>query len=566
MDYRGPIAGSPLIPPLAIGLGFVLGLAVFGSLYFYQRYRHPWFRRVVATLVIALAAIALAAAFWFLPTPGLATAKLSPQPLSGPITVQFDRPVSRRLLEKSISPDVPGMWVFEQPLYSTHVYRQVSFFPSESLWPDTEYTLQFQGIRSLVTKATAAAELRFKTVAPPEVASIETPSGTSDSVLVYLSAAADQFSEFEFEFSPTTPIEITKLADWSGYRLRFSAPLRPDQEYLLIVRRTNVGWNLDENRVAQRGDTVEVARTTFRSTPALAAAIARNYPVVPFAVSPQDGWTGVSLNAPLKISFDRPVNRQSAQDRLQVVPSTIGSFRWEGHTMIFQPAQPWRASADYQYTLAAGVEPAEGLSSDLNLRVKFRTQDASLRLKVPAYLQQHTLSCEVAALRMALAFYGVKVSEEELLAKVGVDDTPHQGDVWGNPHERFVGNVDGKQMVDGYGVYWGPIARVAGDYRPSEAFSGWTIQQLTGELQAGHPVVVWVYVRGGVPATWRTPDGQEIFAIRDEHSVTIVGFAGPADNPTEIIVNDPLIGQTTWPRALFDKKWAAFGNSGVAVR
>ncbi len=566
MDYRGPIAGSSLLPTSVLGWGFILGLVIFGLLFWFWRYRRPGFRRLVIALLAALAIAGLVMVVWFLPTPHLATKKLDPQPLDGPITVEFDRPVSRKFLEKTLEPEVSGMWVFERPLYATHVYRRVTFYPSESLTPGTEYTLSFRGIRSLVTSHTAAAELRFKTKASPEVTSIETPSDNSDSVLVYLTAEPDRFHEFEFEFSPTVPVEITRLSNWPGFKIRFTGPLRPKEEYQLIVRRTNVRWNLDENLVTQRGETAEVARTTFRSTEALAAAIARTYPVVSLAVSPQNDWTGISLKAPIKIAFDRPVDHTSAQERLSFSPATTGTFRWEENTLIFQSNQPWRASTEYQYTLAAGVKPIEGLPSDKALSVKFRTQDVSTRLNVPVYLQQHSLSCELAALRMALAFYNVQTSETELLGKIGVDSTPHQGDTWGNPYQQFVGNVDGKQMIDGYGVYWGPIARVAGEYRPSEAFSGWSIQQLTAELQAGHPVVIWVYVRRGTPARWKTPDGQEIFAIRDEHSVAVVGFVGPSDNPTEIIVNDPLVGRVTWSRALFDRKWASFGQSGVAVR
>jgi uncharacterized protein YvpB len=166
---------------------------------------------------------------------------------------------------------------------------------------------------------------------------------------------------------------------------------------------------------------------------------------------------------------------------------------------------------------------------------------------------------------MALAFRGVIVSEEELLAKVGVDPTPHKGDVWGNPYERFVGNVDGTQMKDGYGVYWGPIARVASDYRRAAAFEGWTIGNLTQEIQNGNPVVIWTYAGRGRQTSWKTPEGRDIYAVRDEHTVLAVGFVGQPSNPTQIIINDPLIGKIYLSRALFDKKWKIFGNSGVVV-
>lgn len=59
---------------------------------------------------------------------------------------------------------------------------------------------------------------------------------------------------------------------------------------------------------------------------------------------------------------------------------------------------------------------------------------------------------------MALNFKGVNVSEDDLIPKVGFDKTPHNGNIWGNPYTAFVGNISGRQMVDGYGVYWGRAA------------------------------------------------------------------------------------------------------------
>lgn len=387
MDYLGPIAGSPLVPPLVIILGIIFAFLTAGTLFFAGRYRHHLFIRLLALQLLFLGAATVAAAYWFLPTPSLAST-IPPASLAAPLTIRFSRPVSRRTMVKEITPEVAGIWVFEQPLYSTHVYRQVSFYPDSGWQPDTVYSVQLAQIRNLVSTRTATAEFTFHSISSP-------------GEITATSTAPDQTS-----VSPT--------------------------------------------------------------------------PVPPPAATP--------------------------------------------------------------------------------------SPPPSFRLNVPAYLQQHALSCEVAALRMALAFYGVKVSEETLLDKVGVDNTPYKDGVWGNPHEKFVGNVDGKQLVSGYGVYWNPIARVANEYRPAEAFSGWSISQLTAELKANHPVVIWVYVRSGVPVTWKTTSGQEIFAIRDEHSVTVVGFVGPTDDPTQIIVNDPLVGRAYWSRAMFERKWNSFGRSGVAVR
>src|SRR5204862_750243 len=82
--------------------------------------------------------------------------------------------------------------------------------------------------------------------------------------------------------------------------------------------------------------------------------------------------------------------------------------------------------------------------------------DQVLNLKF--HKQEHSLSCEAATLKMVLDFYGMNVSESDIISKMPADPTPRSNDAWGEPNIGFVGNIDGKMMVDGYGIYWGPLA------------------------------------------------------------------------------------------------------------
>jgi uncharacterized protein YvpB len=281
--------------------------------------------------------------------------------------------------------------------------------------------------------------------------------------------------------------------------------------------------------------------------------------------SPRDGWSAVGINNQVKVTFDQEVDKKSAESKFAISPNVPGSFSWDGNTMIFTPSSAYGFSTKYTVTIASGVKTVKGQDSNKNFNMSFTTQEQTVKLAVPAYLQKYSLSCEIASLRMALAFKGHQVSEDTLLAQVGLDPTPHSGNTWGNPHKAFVGNVNGRQMVDGYGVHWEPIGRVARMYGAATEFQGWNITQLTETIANGNSVVIWVYAGGGYPTSWTTPDGQTIAAYRDEHAVTAVGFVGPASNPSQMIINDPLHGQVYWQRATFDKKWSSFGNAGVVV-
>ncbi len=280
--------------------------------------------------------------------------------------------------------------------------------------------------------------------------------------------------------------------------------------------------------------------------------------------SPANGATGVKPGASLSFTFDQEVDHASAEQRFSIQPPVQGSFAWSGSTLTFKPATLSR-DMTYTVTLVAGIVGSEKIPSKQDMRVSFTTEPTQVRITVPYYRQQRNLSCEAAALRMALAAKGVFVSENELLDRIGVDPTPHNGNVWGDPHAAFVGNVDGRQPTTGYGVYWEPIARVGSQYRPSRAFTGGTISQITAEIAKGNPVIIWGNATTGARIDWKTPTGKTVLAINGEHTRVVKGFVGSQDNPTSIIVNDPLYGERVYSAASFDRDWSLLARSGVIV-
>lgn len=183
--------------------------------------------------------------------------------------------------------------------------------------------------------------------------------------------------------------------------------------------------------------------------------------------------------------------------------------------------------------------------------------------------QDHALSCEVAALKMALAYRGVTVSEADLIRSVGTDATPKRKvngvTVWGDPDEAFVGNIDGAMLVDGYGVYWGPIARTARAFRRAEPFQGWTPGQLAHAIQDGNPVIVWGYLWGGKQTSWQTPGGKIVRAVTREHVFVVNGFRGSADSPEGFFLVDPIYGRRYYALDEFMQRWDSLGDSGVVI-
>lgn len=191
----------------------------------------------------------------------------------------------------------------------------------------------------------------------------------------------------------------------------------------------------------------------------------------------------------------------------------------------------------------------------------------TVRLAVPYHRQEHSLSCEVAALKMVLGYYGERVSEADLIAQLPMADPgPRRpGNVWGDPDLGFVGDIDGRIPNGGYGVYEAPIVELAGRYRSAEAITGVALQDLLTEVDAGRPVIVWGTLGTGRDISWTTPLGKPVQAVYGEHTRVVIGFSGTPQQPKRIFLHDPIYGTITMTKEKFLADWKLLGNRAVVV-
>ncbi|MFZ2202452.1 MAG: Ig-like domain-containing protein, partial [Microgenomates group bacterium] len=608
MNYPALYSGSPLIPldiVAAVGGAFIISLVAIFFLIHFREKGAPINLKIKRLLLAGLSLFSITtlagtalAVYWLLPTPRVIradpTTGETDYSISRKIEIVFDRPVSRALLTKTITPEVPGVWVFENSTYRTHLLRRAVFYPLESLAVDTEYTISLKNITNVIRKSTPYDyQLKFKTQKAPQVKKVTPGNGQKDvgadtPILIYLSAPDGQVSQFQFELSPRYPFEVSLDQTKTLYTLTPKSPLKQGTRYQLIIKKSDVRRNLKTDAIVEIGSPSEAYRGYFTTKIPVGiesvfptgdtvssrqpitirfskemdeASIKRNFTIQPPVVGssllidhviyvftpkkyelateytirlaketasldgsflesdlvttfttlgpvrvessfPETGATGVRSDEPLAVTFDQDVNPASAESLFSISPSTAGGISWVGKTLIFTPAKPWQKDTRYTATLQAGIKSLDGLDSIAAISIVFSTVQSVFKLSVPSYLQQHPLSCEVAALRMALAFRQIEKTEEELLAQVGYDPSPRRGNLWGDPYEIFVGDIDGKQMSTGYGVYWPPIARVANLYTKAREFSGLPLPEILTEVKNGNPVIIWAYSRSGIPTFW----------------------------------------------------------------
>ena len=190
--------------------------------------------------------------------------------------------------------------------------------------------------------------------------------------------------------------------------------------------------------------------------------------------------------------------------------------------------------------------------------------------------QDHALSCEAAALKMALGYEGIKIDELTLIRYMTDDLRPARFDAWGHlvawgdPARAYVGNPDGKiERYTGYGVYSAPVARAAIRAGARVVTSGAGLygtpvppSAVYNAVLDGHPVVVWISnTYHDVPLHRYTAfDGAQVWYTLTEHAVTVIGV-----RPGGVLINDPWFGQAWHSKAQFESAYRTFDDMAVVI-
>lgn len=393
----------------------------------------------------------------------------------------------------------------------------------------------------------------FTTIAAPTIASVSASGDSASPGPITITFTKDMNrASVESKFSTTT------LTDYS-----FSWT---DNKTLIITPKKALAFNTNYAFVFGAG-TLAADGSYFESDYEHRFTTLGNVKVGQF--SPSNGATNASVGSKILVYFNQAVDHSSAQSKFSISPSVEGTFSWTGNTLVFNPINPLSYLQTYNLKIASGVKSLTALDSVSEFNSSFKTADLyeSIRLSVPVYRQKYTLSCEFANMRMALAFKGVNKSEDELIAQTSFDNTPHTGDIWGDPYAGFVGNVAGTYFVDGYGAYYPVIDNVISKYRPAESHVGWNLTSLLTEIKAGNPVIVWACLICNKPRYWNTPLGKEIYAYEYYHMMTVVGYTGNPNNPQSIILNDSVSGkQLTYSKSQFLAKWSIMNYTATVVK
>jgi LysM repeat protein len=170
--------------------------------------------------------------------------------------------------------------------------------------------------------------------------------------------------------------------------------------------------------------------------------------------------------------------------------------------------------------------------------------------------QQRNLSCEARSASDFAAFFGVDISEAEILAALPSSDNPNYG---------FVGNPDGvwgQIPPNSYGVHSNPIENVLISHGlPVYGERNVTWDFVRGEIAQGRPVIVWIIgsMWSGTPIEYTDSQGRKAIVAHYEHTMMLIGY-----DASTVWVVDAYDGLTkAFPVSSFLTSWAVLRNMAV---
>ena len=182
--------------------------------------------------------------------------------------------------------------------------------------------------------------------------------------------------------------------------------------------------------------------------------------------------------------------------------------------------------------------------------------DAAYISGLSGHAQGYSLSCEARSAVDLAAFWGLSIGETEFLQALPYADNPEKGFV-GNPNEAW-----GFLPPHGYGVHATPVAETLQAYGlQAIGLSNLSWDDLRGEINAGHPVIIWIIgdMWEGTPVEYEASDGSTAIVAAYEHTMILTGY-----NQDTVQVVDAYSGQyKTYALKTFLKSWAVLGNMAV---
>lgn len=188
------------------------------------------------------------------------------------------------------------------------------------------------------------------------------------------------------------------------------------------------------------------------------------------------------------------------------------------------------------------------------------TPTLGMKLQIEKVKQKYSYSCEYASSKSLLNFYGVKVTEDQLIKKTKQFNTPLINNTWGDPDKEFVGKLNGDGPDESYGIHWKPIQEMLQTWGNFEFKLNSKVEDLVGKINSHSPIMVWLVARDEKKLNWKTIENKSVNTFENEHVVLVTGYEGDEFNLLGFYIMDPFFENDFIDIDTFKKKWSYFNN------
>lgn len=175
--------------------------------------------------------------------------------------------------------------------------------------------------------------------------------------------------------------------------------------------------------------------------------------------------------------------------------------------------------------------------------------------------------CEITSLTMALHFYGFTIPKT-FMAEYFLDKAEYRT---ADYRKKFIGDP---RNVNAYGCFADVIVNSAEKYLttvPNRTFdvlnlTGCTPDTLYSFIDCGYPVIVWATGKmkaSGTGPSWADREtGERITWVSNEHCLLLTGYDSKQGY---VIVNDPLIGMTSYSKKTFEQRFEELESQAIVI-
>jgi lipoprotein-anchoring transpeptidase ErfK/SrfK len=279
------------------------------------------------------------------------------------VSIKFSRPIQKRKAEPgfSIDPKIEGDIVWQDNLNFDYA-QTFTFRPKNNFKPDTTYRIKFSDLESFYGTKKKDATYFFQTVSSPKIKQIIPASG--DTVkkrkpqFEVLVNKIDPYFYLLFELDPKVDLEVKFDHEKSKFIITPKVPLLQGAKYKFKISKyfsafggSAVGGN-PEFRFINSDGTIKEGSELTSST----EYIFWTMPAIEIVDTfPEDKSKDAGQKSEVRISFNRRVDYQSAEERFSIDPKTEGDFGWEEKTLIFKPKK-LSSLKEYKVKIARGVK------------------------------------------------------------------------------------------------------------------------------------------------------------------------------------------------------------------